>query len=152
MIMDGFHILLKHLLIQVGHFTYEGKGAYTMHKHKGVVKHLSMLAGGTGEEYLSTACIYPLNILYSVPLQSLSALIIIYSFHLPASHDPLWLLTGITPCYAVLMAVLKDPEDRTTTTLIFANQTEEDILLKAELDTLAGSHPDRFKVSDGKRE
>ena len=50
------------------------------------------------------------------------------------------------------MAVLKDPEDRTTTTLIFANQTEEDILLKAELDALAGSHPDRFKVSDGKRE
>ena len=77
--MDGLNILLKRLFIQVGHFTYEGKGAYTMHKHKGVAKHLSMLAGGTGEECLSTACIYPLNILNSVP--SLSALIIIYSFH-----------------------------------------------------------------------
>ena len=58
------------------------------------------------------------------------------------------LLTGITPCYAVLMAVLKDPEDRTAMTLIFANQTEEDILLTAELDALASNHPDRFKVSD----
>jgi len=53
---------------------------------------------------------------------------------------------GITPCYAVLMAVLKDPEDGTTMTLIFANQTEEDILLKAELDALASRHADRFKV------
>ena len=32
----------------IGHFVYEGRGAYLMHKHRGVAKHLSMVAGGTG--------------------------------------------------------------------------------------------------------
>jgi ferredoxin-NADP reductase len=85
----------------VGHFTYEGKGHYTMHKHKGIAEHLSMVAGGT----------------------------------------------GITPCYAVLVAVLKDAEDTTQCSLIFANQAADDILLKDELDALANNHPDRFRVS-----
>ncbi|GAX75762.1 hypothetical protein CEUSTIGMA_g3205.t1 [Chlamydomonas eustigma] len=84
----------------VGHFTYEGKGAYQMHKHKGVAKRLSMLAGGT----------------------------------------------GITPVYAVMKAILKDPEDPTCMSLIFANQTENDILLREELDELANNNPDRLKV------
>lgn len=84
----------------VGHFTYEGQGVYLMHKHRGVAKHLSMLAGGT----------------------------------------------GITPCYAVMAAVLKDPSDTTTMSLIFANMTEQDILLKKELDEFAAQHPDRVRI------
>lgn len=54
--------------------------------------------------------------------------------------------SGITPVYAVMVAVLKDPEDPTTMSLIFANQTEDDILLKAELDELCNNHPTRLKV------
>ena len=46
-----------------------------------------------------------------------------------------------------MMAVLKDPEDATTMSLIFANQTEDDILLKAEIDDLQNNHPNRLKVS-----
>ena len=36
-------------LVQLGHFVYEGRGAYQLHKIKRVAKHFSMLAGGTGE-------------------------------------------------------------------------------------------------------
>ena len=47
--LPSFTKALTGLSSQTGHFVYEGKGAYTMHKHKGVAKHFSMLAGGTGE-------------------------------------------------------------------------------------------------------
>ena len=46
-----------------------------------------------------------------------------------------------------MVAVLKDSEDPTTMSLIFANQTEDDILLKAELDELCNNHPTKLKVS-----
>ena len=42
-------------------------------------------------------------------------------------------------------AVLKDPNDRTRMRLIFANQTEEDILLREDLDTWAADD-DRLEV------
>ena len=45
--------------------------------------------------------------------------------------------TGITPLLQVLRAVLKDPSDQTKVSLIFANQTEEDILLREELEACA---------------
>jgi ferredoxin-NADP reductase len=51
--------------------------------------------------------------------------------------------------YQVLKAVLKDSEDPTLISLLYANQAEEDILLRQELDDLAAAHPDRFKVSRG---
>jgi ferredoxin-NADP reductase len=54
--------------------------------------------------------------------------------------------SGITPVYAVMKAILKDPEDPTCMSLIFANQTEDDILLREELDELANNNPDRLKV------
>lgn len=54
--------------------------------------------------------------------------------------------TGITPLYAVMRAVLRDPGDATTMSLIFANLTEEDILLRAELELLAALHPERLKL------
>lgn len=40
----------------------------------------------------------------------------------------------------------KRDSDSTKLALLFANQTEDDILLRKELDELAGEHPDRFKV------
>ncbi|KAK9369031.1 hypothetical protein V1509DRAFT_501909 [Lipomyces kononenkoae] len=48
--------------------------------------------------------------------------------------------TGITPMLQIVRAVLKDPEDKTEISLIFANVTEEDILLKDDLDELAANH------------
>ncbi|KAG0236765.1 NADH-cytochrome b5 reductase [Actinomortierella wolfii] len=53
--------------------------------------------------------------------------------------------TGITPMLQIIRAVLKNPEDKTQLSLIFANVKEEDILLKDELDALAKKHP-QFKV------
>jgi cytochrome-b5 reductase len=54
--------------------------------------------------------------------------------------------TGITPMLQIIKAVLKNPEDKTQLSLIFANVNEEDILLKKDLDLLAQTHPDQFKV------
>ncbi|KAL2339838.1 hypothetical protein Fmac_007778 [Flemingia macrophylla] len=53
--------------------------------------------------------------------------------------------TGITPIYQVAQAILKDPEDRTEMHVVYANRTEDDILLREELDEWAKKH-DRFKV------
>lgn len=44
--------------------------------------------------------------------------------------------TGITPMLQVIRAILKNPEDKTELWLIFANQTEEDILLRKELEAI----------------
>jgi len=53
--------------------------------------------------------------------------------------------TGITPMLQIIRAITKNPDDKTTVSLIFANQTEDDILLKNELDDLAAKH-ENFKV------
>ena len=56
--------------------------------------------------------------------------------------------TGITPMLQIITAVIRDKHDSTTTmALLFANQTEADILLRDELDELARKHPHRFRVS-----
>merc|ERR1719198_2274261 len=54
--------------------------------------------------------------------------------------------TGITPMLQVMAAILKDPTDPTTISLLYANQTEEDILVRDMLDELAAKHPKRLKV------
>mmetsp|Transcript_28310 Transcript_28310/g.76462 ORF Transcript_28310/g.76462 Transcript_28310/m.76462 type:complete len:320 (-) Transcript_28310:580-1539(-) len=54
--------------------------------------------------------------------------------------------TGLTPMLQVIDAVLANPEDRTKLTLVYANQTPGDIILKERLDALAAQHPDRFSV------
>jgi len=46
----------------------------------------------------------------------------------------------------VIEAVLKRPEDWTRISLIFANKTPDDILLKDTLDGLVKRHGSRFKV------
>lgn len=45
--------------------------------------------------------------------------------------------TGITPMLQIISAVIKDTEDKTNITLLFANQTERDILVRPELEELA---------------
>ena len=55
--------------------------------------------------------------------------------------------TGITPCYQVLAAILRDPQDKTMVRLLFANRTPDDILARDVLEELAAKHPDRFTLS-----
>ncbi|CAD7704946.1 unnamed protein product [Ostreobium quekettii] len=78
----------------VGHFTYEGRGAFAKNRKPGCAKKISMIAGGT----------------------------------------------GITPMYQVIKAILKDPEDTTEIKLLYANQTESDILLREDLEMWAANH------------
>uniref|UniRef100_G3Q991 NADH-cytochrome b5 reductase n=1 Tax=Gasterosteus aculeatus aculeatus TaxID=481459 RepID=G3Q991_GASAC len=54
--------------------------------------------------------------------------------------------TGITPMLQLITAVMKDPQDQTVCYLLFANQTEKDILLRPELEEIQVNHPDRFKL------
>lgn len=41
--------------------------------------------------------------------------------------------TGITPMYQILKAILTNPDDKTECSLIYANQTEGDILLRGQV-------------------
>ncbi|CAL4953953.1 unnamed protein product [Urochloa decumbens] len=54
--------------------------------------------------------------------------------------------SGITPMFQVARAILENPNDSTKVHLIYANVTYEDILLKEELDNLAKTYPNRFKI------
>ena len=54
--------------------------------------------------------------------------------------------TGITPMFSIIRAVCDDTTDDTTVSLIYANQTEDDILVREELDDYARKCPDKFSV------
>lgn len=84
----------------VGHFVYDGRGAYTLNRKPATAKHINLIAGGT----------------------------------------------GITPCWQVIRTVIDDPEDTTQVRLLYANQCEDDILLREHLEELAAEHPDKFKL------
>ncbi|KAK7292075.1 hypothetical protein RIF29_07740 [Crotalaria pallida] len=49
--------------------------------------------------------------------------------------------TGITPMLQVIEAIVKNPDDKTQISLLYANVSPDDILLKQKLDVLASSHP-----------
>ncbi|KAK9819356.1 hypothetical protein WJX74_009690 [Apatococcus lobatus] len=53
--------------------------------------------------------------------------------------------SGITPMLQVASEVLRNPQDKTEVSLIFANQTEQDIILREEIDAMADKHKN-FKV------
>jgi len=54
--------------------------------------------------------------------------------------------TGITPMLQLIRQVFKDPADKSELWLIFANQTEADILLRDELEEVKAEHPERFHL------
>ncbi|KAJ1838371.1 hypothetical protein LPJ70_005488, partial [Coemansia sp. RSA 2708] len=54
--------------------------------------------------------------------------------------------SGITPMLQLAQHVLSDPNDRTKLTLVFANKSEDDIILRSTFDDLARKHPDQFRV------
>eukprot|EP00968_Pinguiococcus_pyrenoidosus_P020095 scaffold2279_cov276-Pinguiococcus_pyrenoidosus.AAC.2 len=84
----------------IGEVTYVRPGVLDVHKRVVPVKHVGMIAGGT----------------------------------------------GITPMFQVIQTVLRDPEDKTSFHLIYANRTHEGIMLQDTLDQWAAEHPDRFTV------
>ena len=49
--------------------------------------------------------------------------------------------SGITPVLQILNEVVTVPEDLTKVSLLYANETENDILLKEELDEMAEKYP-----------
>jgi cytochrome-b5 reductase len=67
----------------------------------------------------------------------------------PNKHSHIALIaggTGITPMYQLARAIFSNPEDKTKVTLVFANVTEEDILLKREFEDLENTYPQRFRA------
>ncbi|KAJ5174036.1 Cytochrome b5 [Penicillium coprophilum] len=54
--------------------------------------------------------------------------------------------TGITPMYQLIRAICDDKADTTKMSLLYANNTEEDILLRKELDDFARENPHKFSV------
>jgi len=53
--------------------------------------------------------------------------------------------SGITPMYQLMQAITSDPDDKTQVSLLFANQSEDDILLRNEIEQLAEQNPDQIK-------
>ncbi|GAQ04919.1 NADH-cytochrome b5 reductase 1 [Aspergillus lentulus] len=54
--------------------------------------------------------------------------------------------TGITPMYQLIRAICEDERDTTEISLIYANRTEADILLRDELEQFARKYPKNFKL------
>jgi len=54
--------------------------------------------------------------------------------------------TGITPMLQVMAAILKDPNDKTQISLLYANQTEDDILVRDMLEALEKQYPKQLKL------
>lgn len=54
--------------------------------------------------------------------------------------------TGITPMLQILTAIFENPLDKTSCSLLYANKTEGDILVRGMLDALAAQFPQRLTV------
>lgn len=54
--------------------------------------------------------------------------------------------TGITPMLQLIRRMTADPDDNTQCSLIFANQTEKDILLREELEEVSRNHPGKVHL------
>lgn len=54
--------------------------------------------------------------------------------------------SGITPLYQLLHEITKNPADKTKVDLFYGNLTEDDILLRKELDDIAAKHKDQVNI------
>ncbi|XP_077293692.1 NADH-cytochrome b5 reductase 2 isoform X2 [Arctopsyche grandis] len=54
--------------------------------------------------------------------------------------------TGITPMLQLIRHICKDKDDSTEMRLLFANQTQNDILLRKELEDAQSQYPEQFKI------
>lgn len=67
----------------------------------------------------------------------------------PNRYSHVYLLAGgagITPMYQLIQGALKNPTDRTKITLVFGVNTEDDLVLREELDGFEHRYPNRFNV------
>ncbi|QLI74239.1 Nitrate reductase [Metarhizium brunneum] len=55
--------------------------------------------------------------------------------------------SGVTPGYALVARVIMTPQDKTTISLIDANKTEDDILMRDELDQFRRESRDKLRVT-----
>ncbi|KAF7155537.1 hypothetical protein CNMCM6106_004683 [Aspergillus hiratsukae] len=54
--------------------------------------------------------------------------------------------TGITPMYQLIRAICEDERDTTEISLVYANRSEGDILLREELEAFARKYPKQFTM------
>lgn len=54
--------------------------------------------------------------------------------------------TGITPMYQIIRSICEDPLDNTQVTLMYANRSEADIMLREKLDHFAKTASKQFKL------
>lgn len=54
--------------------------------------------------------------------------------------------TGITPMYQLIRAICENERDTTEISLIYANRSESDILLRTEIEAFARRYPKNFKL------
>ncbi|CAI7666334.1 hypothetical protein N7533_000436 [Penicillium manginii] len=54
--------------------------------------------------------------------------------------------TGITPMFQLIRAICENDTDTTEVSLVYANRSEADILLREELETFARRYPKNFKL------
>lgn len=54
--------------------------------------------------------------------------------------------SGVTPMLQLIKHVVADPADDTKLELLFANKSEEDIMLRDQLEELAAKHPKQLKL------
>jgi NAD(P)H-flavin reductase len=128
-----------------GHLDYKGRGQFSIaHKRNNIVqynkKKIGMVAGGTGitpmlqgmHLIMCAAAMYILSC-----TRGLSTIFfMLYPFVEYEINEPNTLFTPLpldSRC-AVIRAIQRDPKDKTEVWLIFANQTEADILLREELE------------------
>lgn len=54
--------------------------------------------------------------------------------------------TGITPMYQLIRAICEDEKDTTEISLVYANRSEEDILIRQEMERFAKNYPKNLKI------
>jgi NAD(P)H-flavin reductase len=54
--------------------------------------------------------------------------------------------SGITPMLQIARDVFKNSSENTKISLLFANKSEEDILLRDEIEKMKTDHPEQFNV------
>ncbi|KAK3389527.1 hypothetical protein B0H63DRAFT_518761 [Podospora didyma] len=67
----------------------------------------------------------------------------------PNKHSHVALIAGgagITPMYQLTQGILNNPEDKTSITLVWGVNTDDEIFLKEEFGSLQKKFPDRFKA------
>ena len=149
----------------IGHFHYRAPGQYLNHKAAGECSRINMIAGGTGITPMYQVRRTPPQLSMLEPAQHACRWTRVNTRIIVCLHcgSFSWCLRAMTRqvCSAlqcvhtsrvpegharrmqVLKQILSDPDDKTELRLLYANQTEDDILVRKEMEELAATQPDR---------